>query len=352
MRDRVVGWLLMVLVMVGSRDALGQGLERAHVPGEHWESREPRSLLLDAHALDALAEALGGRGCVVKEGWVVKSWGDQALRRDWASSAKPVISTLLFFAVAEGKLPSVDARIAEHGWKLKDKDQTMTFAHLANMISGYARPEPPGAAWAYNDYAIMLYQKTLFDHVFKEDANHVAATRLAPLELEDGLDFDPKRRRLKASVRDFARLGWFWLNQGYWRGKPVLDKSFFEKYQRPQVPSGLPVSREAETDDYLGIGTYGGGSSHFSAGGPGVYGFNWWFNAEVPGSGGRRTWPDAPPDAFMSIGVRGNCALMIPSRRLMVVAAEADWGEHRPGDPDSTTNRRIRLLLSALRREP
>ena len=40
------------------------------------------------------------------------------------------------------------------------EDIYKTLRHLANMISGYARPEAPGAAWAYNDYSIMLYQKT------------------------------------------------------------------------------------------------------------------------------------------------------------------------------------------------
>ena len=49
------------------------------------------------------------------------------------------------------------------GWELREKDRSMTFRHLGAMTSGYARPEPPGAAWSYNDYAIQLYQKTLFD---------------------------------------------------------------------------------------------------------------------------------------------------------------------------------------------
>ena len=47
----------------------------------------------------------------------------------------------------------------------------MTFRHLANMMSGYGRPDSPGAAWAYNDYAIQLYQRTVFDRVFQEVPN-------------------------------------------------------------------------------------------------------------------------------------------------------------------------------------
>ena len=44
--------------------------------------------------------------------------------------------------------PPADARIADFGWDLLPKDRAMTFRHLASMTSGYARPEPPGEAWA------------------------------------------------------------------------------------------------------------------------------------------------------------------------------------------------------------
>ena len=288
---------------------------------------------------------------MIKNGAVVKTWGSQSQRGNWASSSKPVLSTLLFFAIDQGKLAGVDARVGDQGWKLADKDRAMTFAHLANMTSGYARPEPPGEAWAYNDYAIQLYQKTLFDHVFQGDPDQVAATCFAPLQLEDGLQFDPKRRRLLTSVRDFARVAWFWLNKGNWNGRQVLPRKFFDDYQRPHVPAGLPVSREAETNDYLNIGTYGGGSSHFNDGGPGLYGFNWWFNAPVASAGGRLTWPDAPADTFMSVGAGGYCAVMIPSEKLVLVAAAANWGELEPGHASAIMNQRIRLLLDATRRD-
>jgi hypothetical protein len=84
-------------------------------PASHWEERAPSALGLDGGKLDQLATLLGGRGCVIKNGYVVKAWGAQSQRGNWASSSKPVLSTLLFFAIAEGKLPGVDARIADQG---------------------------------------------------------------------------------------------------------------------------------------------------------------------------------------------------------------------------------------------
>jgi hypothetical protein len=49
--------------------------EGVHFPSAQWEQRDPSSLGLDGAMLDRLAEALGGRGCVIKDGYVVKTWG-------------------------------------------------------------------------------------------------------------------------------------------------------------------------------------------------------------------------------------------------------------------------------------
>ena len=127
--------------------------------------------------LAAAAPSLGGRGSIGKNGRIIKTWGDQAERRDVLSSAKPVLTTLLFFAIQEKKIAGLSARIADFGWDLEPKDRAMTFAHLTSMTSGYGRPEAPGEAWAYNDYAINLYQKTVFDRLFAQ-APEDAASRL------------------------------------------------------------------------------------------------------------------------------------------------------------------------------
>ena len=78
--------------------------QAAHFPGREWERRDPAALGLEGVWLDRLADALGGNGCVIKDGYVVKTWGSQSERGDWQSSAKPVFSTLLMFAIQEGKV--------------------------------------------------------------------------------------------------------------------------------------------------------------------------------------------------------------------------------------------------------
>lgn len=318
-------------------------------PGEQWQEKAPAELGLDSARLDAVAQALGGRGCVVKDGYVVKTWGSQSERSDWYSSAKPVLSTLLMFAVQEGKVESVDTPIATFGWELSVKDRPMTFRQLGAMTSGYARPEPPGAAWSYNDYAINLYQKTLFDRVFKDEPDKVVADphRFGALQLEDQLDFRKKNRRISASVRDFARIGWLWLNRGKWGERQLIRADLYDACQRSQVPADLPNTVKADTDDYLKIGTYGGESDHFSKAGPGMYGFNWWFNAKGGKHSDTIAWPDAPADTYMSLGLRGNHTAMMPSLRLLVASANGDWGPNEPSNPNSVMNQRLRLIAEA-----
>ena len=80
--------------------------------GEHWQRSRRPSWVSTRQRLAAVAAALGGRGCIIKDGYVVHTWGSQSEDSDWFSSAKPVLSTLLMFAVQEGKVPSVDAPIA------------------------------------------------------------------------------------------------------------------------------------------------------------------------------------------------------------------------------------------------
>lgn len=314
-------------------------------PSDEWQTRSAAEAGLDRAQLDEIERLLGGRGCVIRDGWVVKSWGEQDRVEDWASSAKPVLSTLLFFAIEEGLVRDVDQPIVEFGWDLRPKDHGITFRHLGAMMSGYARPEGPGEAWAYNDFAVQLYQKTLFDKVFKADPASVAhdPRRFGAIGLQDGLRFDEERRRMKASVRDFARIAWLWMNRGRWGDREVLPRWYFDEYMRPQTPKDLKSSTQAETDDYLGIGTYGGGSAHFAKCGAGTYGFNWWFNETGNLHPDERLWPDAPPDTYMSIGARGNNTATMPGLGLLLVSQDGNWGEHEPGR-ETTFNKVLRLL--------
>ncbi len=318
-------------------------------PGEHWETKTPAQVGLDAAKLEKFAATVGGRGCIVKDGYMVYSWGDITSKSDWASAMKPVMSTMLLFAVHEGKLTSVDALVNPYakkvyGGSLNDKDQIMSFRHLANMVSGYGRVEAPGEAWAYNDWAINLYLKTLFDGVFEEKPDSVAkmASRLGVIQIEDGSFFGSRKGYgLLMSPRDFARIGWFWLNKGNWNGKQILPESFFDNYMKADVPANLPRS-SAETRDYLNVYFTGGGTDQ-TPHGPGIYGFNWWFNTD------RKVWPDAPEDTFQANGHwNGEVCCIIPS--LGIVATWQGSGASRDTF-NQPMNDYLKILVSAVTKD-
>ena len=339
---------------VGDTESAASNMKTGnHFPGATWEFRTPAEVGLEAEKLDQFAASVQGAGCIAKDGYMIKTWGSQDTKFDWASAMKPVMTTMLFFAVYEGRLQGVDDPVRPYvqsvfGKDLIPKDMTMTFRHLANMVSGYALPDAPGEAWAYSDYGITLYSRLLFDGVFDQTPNAAAtdADRLGYLQFQDGSLFSSRDGRgVYTTPRDFARIGWFWLNKGKWKERQLLPSSFFDAYCRPDVPGSLPRSASYSVNDYLDVGSMaaGGTTNDDRYLGQGFYGFNWWFN-DLVGTSGNLTWPDAPMDTFQANG-HGNVEIVtvIPSLN-MVVAAKGNWGTFVPGDPTSGMNQNLRLL--------
>jgi hypothetical protein len=335
---------------VVSSDLATMSVVVQHYPGAAWETRTPAQVGLRSAALDSLAATIGGVGSVVRNGYMVYTWGDQAAKEDWASAAKPVLHTLVFFAVQEKKIASIDDRIgtwvlAGTGGALRPEDESITFAQLMNMGSGYAQIDAPGAAWAYNDIASQLKNR-LIGAIFGEPLDGPLLTRLAPLQFQDGSLLTARGGYgVSTTTRDFTRIAWFWMNHGNWRDQQVLSGTFFDDYMRTQVPGATP--RTAGPDaDYLNVGTVGGGTDQTEFG-PGLFGTSWWFNDTV-GTTGLRAWPAAPLDMFQANGHwNREIVVMIPSLNL-VVAARGAWGTFVPGDPSSGMNQRLQILMSAV----
>ena len=49
----------------------------------------------------------------MRNGYMIYTWGDQNARtwHAWASASKPVVSTMLFFAINEGRLSGPDVTV-------------------------------------------------------------------------------------------------------------------------------------------------------------------------------------------------------------------------------------------------
>ncbi len=220
---------------------------------------------------------------------------------------------------------------------------------LANMVSGYACAEPPGAAWGYNDFAIQLYAKTL-EKVFGETLEQVIRSRLGDLQFEDSEIFGSRNGTgVTASPRDFARIGWLWLNRGNWNGKKIIQPALMDEFLRAGVPHDLPRTAN-KSEDYLKIGSYGGGTNQTPSG-PGVYGFNLWFNNKI--ESGVRVWPSLPEDAFQANGMWNRDTLtVIPSWRMVIASRNSKPGKFEPGAVDGQYNQNLKLIAAVAPRKP
>jgi CubicO group peptidase (beta-lactamase class C family) len=225
---------------------------------------------LDEANLDALRDLVNGNGVVVRRGVMAYSWGrpDQSL--DIASAAKPFISLLMLQAVQEGKLQSVDDRVAQFEPRLAElnsgKDAAITWRHLAHQTSGYGLTENPGEAYAYNDYALALYYLTLTEGVFRERGTDAFRSRVAgPLQFEDEFSFrDPaaeKPGRLNVSMRDLARLGVLFLNRGQWNGQQILRPDLVELMLAEPLPADFPRTAGKDVPMIAGPKSLGGGKN-------------------------------------------------------------------------------------------
>ena len=328
------------------RFASGHRIKRLVFPEKEWEKQTAEALCRNAGALEQFTKAVGGSGVIIKNGYLIKAWGNPAGRTMWASATKPVLSTLLLFAAQEGKL-KINGKVKAFMPELLGKDEKITFHHLANMTSGYARRESPGQAFAYNDYAIKLYHNTLFGRVFTStDPNPILLqkNRLGTLQFQDGDVFEQVGKYgwfVHTSPRDFARIGWFWLNKGNWNDEQLLSKGYFERYLKNQLPDPLPISTKPARD-YLGIGSYGGGGNQSQCG-PGNYGMNWWFNT------GKRIWPSLPEDTFQANGHWNKETVTVIPSMALVVAGVGDFAPFQPGPGPANTL--MGLLVAACGQE-
>jgi CubicO group peptidase (beta-lactamase class C family) len=93
-----------------------------------------------------------------------------------------------------------------------------------------------------------------------------------------------------ATVRDWARFGLLYLQDGIWNGERILPDGWvaYSTTPTPKAPKGQ-------------------------------YGALFWLNAGAPDDPTDRLWPSAPVDAYAAQGFQEQKLIMIPSQKLVLV---------------------------------
>jgi CubicO group peptidase (beta-lactamase class C family) len=347
---------LLLAVSVGDVNAeANTWLPRDQGPGRGaWSFAKPEDHGLSSSALAAASEAIGlihGRQglVVVRDGFIVHEqyWENEyheaspTFRNVAFSAGKSWGSAMVGRAVTQG-LFGIDDRVEDyHPPERSGLRRGTTVRHLLTMSSGgtlvykpssvrpvkrsqqpaeargedYRRGEhaeegtPEGYAVSLEPGVAFHYDGRASDHLSNVVANAAGQPShdymwehvLIPLGVESfqyqpqGIDSDGNVRiggSIEMSVRDLARLGQLWLNQGVWGGEPLIDAAFVRQ-------SVTPSNRNPD------------------------YGFLWWLSGRIEG---------APESLFFASGAFGQTLYVLPDSN-MVVATMGFSGPPRQPTP-------------------
>jgi hypothetical protein len=342
--------------------SIGRATEDVY-PGVTWDKRRPHEMGMSESGLKTFSDNVGGRGCVVRHGYMVYSWGEVGKRGDVASAVKPWYSHFLFVALEQGKIKSLDEKVCAWEPRLNDlnrglgyKDRQMTWRHLANQTSCYGVRETPGSAYDYNDWQMALFWDLLFKKVYgatfadvDETVLHFQLTDI--LQCQDNptfLAFGPQDRpgRMKVSVRDFARFGLLYLRQGNWRGKQLIQPEHAVMAVASALPNSIPRSSSTakgqEAEMISGQRSIGSRripdnqTDHM-----GSYSWLWWTNGVD--RDGKRHWPEVPHDTYGAFGHGGPRAMVVFPELDMVMS----WNDARIKSRESEGHA-LELLVDAV----
>lgn len=282
-----------------------------------WPEATPADFGIDPSQLETLGEALqtasGGTRAglvVVKEGALIyeKYWdGDAATTHQVFSCTKSWGSTMVGIAVRQG-LVTVDDPVTK--WVPEPAREVGSGALIKHLLTQTGQTTPPGTAFSYNSGSIintlpeiLEAASSMTSHAYFEQfvagplkltmtwppcpAGGCAGTRYKADYIQFG-DQGPNGV-LKSTIRDQAKLGWLWLDDGVWNGERLLDTEYIKAATEP--------------------------SFDFQS----VYGYLWWLNRE-----GRSSVlsfnPEVPDDMFHAVGGIGNCSVAVLPTQRMVIA--------------------------------
>jgi CubicO group peptidase (beta-lactamase class C family) len=277
---------------------------------------------------------------IARHGYMVADWSrgiDPEAGIRFHSASKSVYSSLLGIAVAEGKLPSIDAKVADYYPEMMEvadgegpkpgryafaENAGITFRQLIGNTSGYMKPgEPPGMRFHYQTFGMNILTNALatiyglYDSA--EPERLPGCGRLLQEKIRDPIsgtwdhvytdfDFAPgagaKRAiyghclDVVANAPDAARIGHLWLNLGRWQDRQLVPRAYLEEATRTNAEI---IANEPEQAWKYGLG--------------------FWVNDHG------RLWPDLPRDLFGAWGAGARNTWVSPALDLVVALCPGPW---------------------------
>ena len=124
-----------------------------------------------------------------------------------------------------------------------------------------------------------------------------------------------------ATPEQFAKLGYFAMNDGCWAGERLL-------------PEGWMKTSTSVSDGFL---------NHAAEKEKTPTGYSWWLNLPLASRNQEKPWKDAPDDTFLADGHWGQFIIMVPSEDTIIVRT----GDDRNADMDN--NELLKLSLAVTR---
>ncbi len=321
-------------------------------PGAEWARVSPEEAGFETAKLEKAKQWLENyvgdgryRVVIVRGGRVVAEWNHNLEREAqlWlASATKSIFSSILGIVIAEGKLPSADAKVIDYypeafdvpegtgpkpGRYVFEKDRAITFRQLISNTSGYMKPgEEPGQVFHYQTYGMNilthaiakiygLYDtndpegspglKQLVEEKLRKPVGATWGYYLANFDLhsEARINIFGYYDGVKASALDMARLGWLWRNWGRWEGKQVIPEEWLREATRaaPDIRANCPPDQWR-------------------------YGYAFWTNDHG------QLWPSLPRDSYAASGAGSKHIWVCPSLDLVVTQSPGLWQDQAEND--------------------
>jgi CubicO group peptidase (beta-lactamase class C family) len=331
---------IILLAFLTEKAAGEQQKKRDYWPTGEWRTSAPqlqgmdstKLLIADEFIRERLPDAFSL--LVVKNGYLVfekyYSWGSPEKYAVVHSVTKSVTSALIGIALEKGHLDSLDQKLIEFfpeylkdepdprkkeislkdlltmsaGFKWNDRGPVMRYWYTSLDWAEFTLELPlennPGDKFNYNSSISHLLSIILTKATKTGTLDFANQNLFGPLGISGFWHLDPQGYHiggfgLSLTARDLAKIGFLYLNNGYWNGRSIVPENWVKESTAQQIEAfRSPL-----------YGRFG-------------YGFHWWVK-QVDGV-----------DSFRAWGRRGQFIVIVPELDLVIAVTSQTAMPHPP----------------------